>query len=128
MKVPFKSTLLAASLSVLLFGCGGGGSDTTNPPVTPPPPGSSATGNVSSNTPGVQSVAAATGATLTIPEGAVPRTAAGDVGTIAFSVEKEAAASVTAPAAFSPRGRRISVWTWRHGVQQASGGDPAGNR
>lgn len=59
-------------LSLLLTACGGGGVD-SDTSINPPPPsvGTSATGNVKSDTVGISSISTASGAKITVPEGAV---------------------------------------------------------
>lgn len=59
--------------------------------------GTSATGNVSTNSPGVATIATGTGAKITVPEGAVPKTSSGANGTIAFSVEKDTTTTLQVP-------------------------------
>lgn len=99
--------LLGVCVAAMLAACGGGGdgSDTLAPPAQNNPSGSTpatgtvtATGTVSSTTPGVQQITTSTGARISVPEGAVPRTPAGDPGTIAFSLERDTSAVVTPPA------------------------------
>lgn len=100
MRVPHRMLLLSTVVSGLISGCGGGG-DTGTGNVTPPPVtpvSSAATGTVSSDTQGVQKIATESGAAITVPEGAVPKTSAGGTGTIAFSIEKDAAAAIQLPA------------------------------
>lgn len=98
-------------LSVVLFmsACGGSSDDsgggtpatttttTMATTTTTLPGGTSATGNVSSNTTGVSTIATGAGAKITVPEGAVPKTATGASGTIAFSVEKDTSTTPVLP-------------------------------
>jgi hypothetical protein len=65
---------------------------------------SSATGNVSSDTSGVISIFTGTGAKIIVPEGSVPRTATGENGTIAFSIEKDTTTTLQVPSGITKSG------------------------
>lgn len=101
MRVPHRVLLLSTVISGLISGCGGGGDAGAGGSVAPPPVtpvSSSATGTVSSDTVGVQKIATESGAGITVPEGAVPKTPTAGTGTIAFSIEKDSAAAIQLPA------------------------------
>ncbi|MBU0483622.1 MAG: hypothetical protein KKB30_03815 [Proteobacteria bacterium] len=87
-------------LSGFLFACGGGGSSSTPASDTTPvvtEESTSATENVSTNTPGTTNITTESGAQISVPEGAVPETISGGNGTIAFSIEKDTTTQVTLP-------------------------------
>ena len=63
--------------------------------VNAPTLNSSATGMVSSDTRSVAAISTDSGARITVPPGAVPATSAGGIGSIAFSIEKSAAQTVS---------------------------------
>lgn len=102
MKLSSRTFLLSTCVAAALTACGGGTEDTAptspTPPTPTPTPTATATGTVSTTTTGVQQIATGTGAKIIVSEGAVPPTAAGTPGTIAFSVERNTSAAVTPPA------------------------------
>ena len=98
MKKIFGLLLIIIVCSLFLTACAGGGDDSTTSTSPPPTTGStSATGNVSSNTSGISSISTASGAKITVPEGAVSKTQTGATGTVAFSIEKDTTTTVQVP-------------------------------
>jgi len=87
--------LSSIMLAFVLSACGGDSDETAVVPVLP---STSATGFVSSDAPDVITVATESGAKVAIPPAAVPETASGEVGTIAFSIEKDTTTALQIPA------------------------------
>jgi hypothetical protein len=101
----FIKQFIIIACMVMLTACGGGGAaDNSTPDGGGAPVSTSATGNVSTNTTGVSAITAESGAKITVPVGAVPKTQSGGNGTIAFSIEKDTTTVLQLPAGVTQRG------------------------
>jgi len=99
--------ILLIGLAVVIWGCP---KDEDEDTPAPTPTADNATGSVRSDTSGVIETPA--GARIAVPEGAVPRTQSGAVGTMVFSIERDNNATASPPS-----GETVATDVYRFGPE-----------